>query len=148
AFKRKAGYSEGMFERVIAPPPPQPGFIREGHLVVEVVPLTELERTDPFIALMDDWLEIPKRRVVGGPHPHAGFETVTFLIEGAADDRDEGHLDAGDMLWMTAGSGIIHNEHIEVEGHARVLQLWVRLSKAERLAPPRFELIRGAGVPV
>jgi redox-sensitive bicupin YhaK (pirin superfamily) len=137
-----------MFDRVVSTPPPQPGFIGEGHLAVEVVSPADLARTDPFVALMDDRLDIALRRQIGGPHPHAGFETVTFVLEGTADDRDEGRLETGDVLWMTAGRGIIHNEHVEVEGHTRILQLWVRLSKADRAAEPRFELIRGAQVPV
>src|SRR3954469_12689874 len=133
-----------MFDRVQHTPPPEPGFIGEGHTAVEVLAPTALVDSDPFVLLMDDRLDIEKRRQIGGPHPHAGLETVTLVLEGSADDRDEGRLSAGDALWMTAGRGIIHNEHVEVEGRTRILQLWVRLSKAERAAPPRFELIRGA----
>jgi quercetin 2,3-dioxygenase len=73
---------------------------------------------------------------------------VTLILEGSIVDRDEGTLSQGDVVWMTAGRGIIHNEHIELEGRSRILQLWIRLSKAERNAPPRFEIVRGATAPV
>jgi quercetin 2,3-dioxygenase len=134
--------------RVVSPPPPAPGFIGPGHTAVEVLEPGALEESDPFVLLMDDRLDIQPRRAIGGAHPHAGLETVTLILEGSLSDRDEGTLSAGDAIWMTAGRGIIHNEHVEVEGRARILQLWVRLPKAERAAPPRFEIIHGAGLPV
>lgn len=137
-----------FFESVSSTPPPEPGFIGEGHTAVEVLDPRTLSRNDPFVLLMDDRLEIARRRVIGGAHPHAGLETVTLILEGSVHDKDEGTLSAGDAIWMTAGKGIIHNEHVEVEGRARVLQLWVRLSKAERDAAPRFELVRLATLPV
>ena len=131
-----------FFERIQTSPAPEPGFIGEGHTAVEVLSPTGLKASDPFVLLMDDRLEIASRRQIGGAHPHAGLETVTFVLEGTLNDRDEGSLLAGDVLWMTAGRGIIHNEQVETEGRSRVLQLWVRLSKAERGAAPRFEIIR------
>jgi redox-sensitive bicupin YhaK (pirin superfamily)/predicted CoA-binding protein len=134
--------------RVITPPPAAPGFIGAGHTAVEVLAPAALEASDPFVLLMDDRLEIPRRRQIGGPHPHAGLETVTLLVEGTVRDRDEGALTAGDALWMTAGRGIIHNEAVEAEGRSRILQLWVTLSAADRAAEPRFEVIRAATLPV
>jgi hypothetical protein len=140
--------SERTFERIVQTPPVEPGFMGEGHTAVQVLDSDALTKSDPFVLLMDDRMDVPKRRAMGGAHPHAGLETVTFILEGTLEDRDEGALAAGDVLWMTAGRGIIHSEHIELEGRSRVLQLWVRLSKAERAAPPRFELVRGATAPV
>jgi redox-sensitive bicupin YhaK (pirin superfamily) len=55
-------------------------------------------------------LDLARPRQIGGAHPHAGLETVTLVLEGVLHDRDEGRLTAGDVLWMTAGRGIIHNE--------------------------------------
>ena len=91
---------------------PAPGFMGEGHTAVTVVDPNEFQRSDPFILLMDDRLDLPPGREAGGAHPHGGFETVTFVVEGALRDRDEGTLNAGDVLWMTAGSGVIHNERV------------------------------------
>jgi len=135
-------------ERVVTTPPAEPGFIGEGHTAVEVVTPDALEQSDPFVLLMDDRLDVKQKRLIGGAHPHAGLETVTFVVEGSMTDRDEGVLGEGDVLWMTAGRGIIHNEHVEAEGRSRILQLWVRLSKAERNAVPRFELVKKASAPV
>ncbi len=120
---------------------PEPGFIGEGHTAVEVVRSTALAATDPFVLLMDDRLDIPVRRTIGGAHPHAGLETVTLILEGELFDRDEGQMRAGDVVWMTAGRGIIHNEAVEAEGRTRILQLWIALPASDRNLPPRFQII-------
>jgi redox-sensitive bicupin YhaK (pirin superfamily) len=137
-----------VFERINDTPPPEPGFIGEGHTAVQVLSSEALEHSDPFVLLMDDRLDLEQRRQIGGAHPHAGLETVTLVLEGSVRDRDEGELREGDLLWMTAGRGIIHNEHVEAEGRSRILQLWIRLSKAERYAEPAFEIVRNPGGPV
>ena len=80
--------------------------------------------------LADDRVDLPPGQRAGGPHPHAGFEILTFAVEGEARDRDEGLLRAGDVLWMTAGSGVVHNEDLEPLGKVRILQLWVTLPSA------------------
>jgi redox-sensitive bicupin YhaK (pirin superfamily) len=104
--------------------------------------------TDPFIVLMDDHLDIGNRPV-GGPHPHAGFETVTLILDGAIYDRDEGGtLNAGEVQWMTAGSGVIHNEDVKTKGKVRLLQLWLTLPKNERWTAPSFQAIHEDSIPV
>ena len=133
--------------RVVTTPPPAPGFIGAGHTAVEVLHSDDLVASDPFVLLMDDRLDIPERRAIGGAHPHAGLETVTFVIEGEIHDRDEGTLETGDVLWMNAGRGVIHNEHVEAVGRSRILQLWIRLPSGERDSAPSFETIRGRSVP-
>jgi len=140
--------TERRIARTVTTPPPAPGFIGEGHTAIDVVTPGALEASDPFVLLMDDRLDIKTRRQIGGAHPHAGIETVTLVLEGTLVDRDEGELRAGDVLWMTAGRGIIHNEAVEVGGKARILQLWVRLPKASRGAAPTFQMIRKASAPV
>jgi redox-sensitive bicupin YhaK (pirin superfamily) len=134
--------------RVVTTPPPAPGFIGEGHTAVTVVDPNEFDRNDPFIALMDDRIDLAPGREAGGAHPHGGFETVTFVVEGALRDRDEGTLNTGDVLWMTAGSGVIHNEHVVPLGKSRILQLWLTLPQASRWAAPRFEHIARGTAPV
>ena len=134
--------------RVVTTPPASPGFIGDGHTAVEVVAPDALDTSDPFVLLMDDRLDIPHRRQIGGPHPHAGLETVTFVVEGTLRDRDEGDLRSGDVLWMTAGRGIIHNEAVEAEGRSRVLQLWIALPARDRDLAPQFELVRRDAAPV
>ena len=140
--------AERRIERVVTAPPPQPGFIGEGHEAVAIVEPGDFARSDPFIVLMDDRLDLAPGRRAGEAHPHAGFDVVTFVVEGGFRDRDEGLLDAGDVMWMTAGSGVIHNEDSEPIGRTRILQLWLKLPSAYRWSPPRLQLVRGHSVPV
>jgi len=113
-----------------------------------VIDAREFAYNDPFIILADDRLDLPPGRRAGGPHPHAGFEIVTFVVEGEARDRDEGLLRSGDVLWMTAGSGVVHNEDVEPRGRVRILQLWVTLPSVSRWRAPRFEHVAREHTPV
>ena len=127
--------------RVITVPPLAPGFIGPGHLAAQVVSPEDFFLNDPFIMLADDNLDIGDRQA-GGPHPHAGFETVTLVLDGVIYDRDEGGvIKAGEVQWMTAGRGIIHSEHVMTKGKVRVLQLWLTLPKNQRWTTPGFQEI-------
>ncbi len=104
--------------------------------------------TDPFLALMEDWFP----RGVFGKHPHRGIETVTYVVEGRIDHYDnqghEGTILPGDLQWMTAGRGLIHNE-IPAEGvTVRSLQLWVNLPAADKMTAPRYQDLAGDAVPM
>ena len=140
--------AERGIARVLTAPPPAPGFVGPGHTAVTVVDPADFARNDPFIALMDDRLDLEPGRPVGGPHPHAGFEIATFMIEGTIRDRDEGPLEAGDVMWMTAGSGVIHNEDVIARERVRLLQLWVTLPSAQRWAAPRISRTPRDAAPV
>src|SRR5580765_3464432 len=134
--------------RRVPAPPLAPGFVGPGHLASQLVGQDEFEMNDPFILLMDDHLGIGDRPV-GGPHPHAGFETVTLILDGAIFDRDEGGtLNAGEVQWMTAGNGIIHSEDVRTKGKVRLLQLWLTLPKNKRWTAPGFQAINVDAVPV
>ena len=133
--------SDRGIARVATTAAPSPGFMGEGHTAVSVVDPNEFVRNDPFIVLMDDRIDLEPGREAGGAHPHGGFETLTFVVEGELRDRDEGTLKTGDILWMTAGSGVIHNENVVPLGKSRILQLWLTLPQSERWAAPRFEHI-------
>jgi len=139
--------TRGLAE-VLTLPSPVPGFIGEGHTAIHAIDAREFAHNDPFIILADDRLDLAPGRRAGGPHPHAGFEIVTFIVEGEARDRDEGVLRTGDVLWMTAGSGVIHNEDVEPRGRVRILQLWVTLPSASRWQVPRFEHVARRNIPV
>ena len=135
-------------DRVVTVPPLRPGFVGAGHLAAPVVSPDDFARTDPFIALMDDWLDIGDRPL-GGPHPHAGFETVTLILDGAIYDRDEGGtLETGEVQWMTAGRGIVHGENVATKGKVRLLQLWLTLPPAERWTTPAFQDLHTDAIPV
>lgn len=142
------GGRERGVARIVTTAPPSPGFMGDGHTAVAVVDPNEFVSNDPFIVLMDDFIDLEPGREAGGAHPHGGFETVTFVVEGELRDRDEGTLKTGDILWMTAGSGVIHNENVVPLGKTRILQLWLTLPQAERWAAPRFEHIAREHVPV
>jgi redox-sensitive bicupin YhaK (pirin superfamily) len=134
--------------RTVTVPPLAPGFVGPGHLAAQVVSPEDFALNDPFIMLADDHLDIGERSV-GGPHPHAGFETVTLLLEGSIYDRDEGGvIGAGEVQWMTAGGGIIHGENVAAKGRVRLLQLWLTLPKRDRWTTPAFQDVRGDAIPV
>ncbi len=140
--------SDRGIERVVTTAPPSPGFMGEGHTAVAVVEPNDFARSDPFILLMDDRIDLEPGRPAGGAHPHGGFETVTFVVEGEFRDRDEGTLRTGDVVWMTAGSGVIHNEDVVPVGKSRILQLWLTLTGSARWSAPRFEHIARESAPV
>src|SRR5882672_4788310 len=134
--------------RTVTTPAPAPGFVGPGHQAVLVVSPEEFAAHDPFIMLADDRLDIGDKPV-GGPHPHAGFETVTLLLEGAIYDRDEGGvINTGEVQWMTAGRGIIHGENVAAKGKVRLLQLWLTLPKSQRWTTPAFQDIHADSIPI
>lgn len=129
----------------IQTPAGQPGFLGHGHIARPVIQVDYTE-SDPFILLMDDMLDKKDETPVGGPHPHAGFETVSLLLEGEIGD-DTHKMKGGDFQMMTAGSGIIHTETIEKKTKLRLLQLWLNLPKKDRWTMPRLQDISLAHVP-
>jgi redox-sensitive bicupin YhaK (pirin superfamily) len=126
-------------------PPGGPGFLGAGHIARPLIQRSFVE-SDPFIMLMDDELDKKDDNPVGGAHPHAGFETVTVLLEG--EMGEDGHtMTAGDFQLMTAGRGIIHSETIDKKSRLRVLQLWLNLPKKDRWVPPRLQDLPAEHVP-
>jgi redox-sensitive bicupin YhaK (pirin superfamily) len=134
--------------RTITTPPPAPGFAGAGHTAVPVVDPARFAEQDPFILLMDDRVDMAPGVPIGGEHPHAGFEIATFLVDGAIHDQDEGVLRAGDLQWMLAGRGVIHNEHTMPDGHTRILQLWMTIRAGERWIEPHLETVTRELAPV
>jgi len=126
-------------------PKGEPGFLGRGHIARPVIQGTFSE-SDPFILLMDDLLDKKDTEPVGGPHPHAGFETVSLLLEGEIGDEKH-QMKGGDFQIMTAGSGIVHTETIDKIAKMRLLQLWVNLPKQDRNALPRLQDLPLAHVP-
>ncbi len=122
--------------------PLRPGFLGQGHLAAAVVNGQNFEASDPFIILMDDQLDLPGGEPVGGPHPHAGFETVTLVLEG-----DEREWATGSLEVMTAGKGIVHTEEITAQTHMRILQLWLVLPPEKRWAEPFHQRLLLEDVP-
>lgn len=121
----------------IETPKAQPGFLGADHTARAVI-TGGFSSSDPFILLMDDYLDKKDNTPVGGAHPHAGFETVSLLLEGEVGDAAH-TMKSGDFQVMTAGSGIVHTETIDKAATMRLLQLWVNLPKKDRLATPRVQ---------
>jgi quercetin 2,3-dioxygenase len=136
--------TQRRLERIIDLPAPMPGQFGPAHTVVPVIQMEDYARTDPFILLMDDRID---GQPVGGPHPHAGFETVTLVVKGGMV-HDSGRIGERDVQWMTAGGGVIHGEGLEHAGEARILQLWLTLPKAQRWVPASFQDIPYDTLPV
>jgi redox-sensitive bicupin YhaK (pirin superfamily) len=127
-------------------PHAQPGFLGNGHTARPVIQVG-FSQSDPFIMLMDDMLDKKDNQPAGGPHPHAGFETVTLVLEGEIGEGEHA-LKAGDFEMMTAGSGIVHTEVISEPSRMRILQLWLNLPKEKRDAQPRLQRLPARHVPV
>jgi len=137
SIKRKISYRYA--------PPSHPGFLGQGHIARPVIQ-TEFAQSDPFIILMDDMLDKKDDEPAGGPHPHAGFETVTLLLEGTLGEGPNA-MKAGDFEMMTAGKGVIHTEVITEKEKFRLLQLWLNLPRKDRHASPRVQKLKAAHVP-
>src|SRR4030095_12730466 len=126
-------------------PQGEPGFLGRGPIARPVI-TGRFSESDPFIMRMDDILDKKDNEPSGGPHPHAGFETVSLLLEG--EIGDEAHkMQPRDFQMMTAGSGIVHTETIDKPSRLRLLQLWLNLPKKDRWAKPRVQDISLDHVP-
>lgn len=129
----------------IETPSPHQGFLGPGHIARAVVG-NNFKKSDPFIMLMDDRLEIKDGDPVGGPHPHAGFETVTLILDGELGDAHRAAR-KGDMEMMTAGSGIVHTESIAPPAKLHILQLWLTLPARLRWTKPRVQYMQRETIP-
>jgi len=136
---------ERTIDRVTRIPPLGPGFDGERHKAAMVVAPGDLAATDPFFLMADD--NITQGGGFGEAHPHAGLETVTFMLNGTMEDTG-GRLEEGDVEWMTSGSGIVHAENTVVSTGMRLFQLWLILPEAQRNMAPRVQVLRRAEMPV
>ncbi|MHC2993729.1 pimeloyl-CoA dehydrogenase, partial [Pontibacter sp. HJ8] len=126
-------------------PNDEPGFLGPDHKARQIV-RGDFKQTDPFILLMDDMLDKKDEKPVGGAHPHAGFETVSLLLEGQIGD-DTHKMKSGDFQIMTAGSGIVHTETIDSIAKMRLLQMWLNLPKKDRWTTPKVQDLSWANTP-
>ncbi|NYS61085.1 pirin family protein [Vreelandella salicampi] len=144
--------------RVIAQHPARRDDI--GDLVTRrPLPGPQLEQLDPFLFLNHHGPQAypaNNRGLPFGPHPHRGFETVTFILEGSLAHADstkhQSVIDAGGVQWMTAGSGIVHAEISPPEflrdgGPLEILQLWVNLPAHLKMTEPRYVGLQQTSIP-
>lgn len=123
------------------------------------VPGPRVSQVDPFLFLNHHGPQVypaGNRGLPFGPHPHRGFETVTFILEGELMHRDsagyESVIRAGGVQWMTAGSGLVHAElspdaFKRAGGPLEILQLWVNLPSRLKFTPPRYQGLQGDQIP-
>src|SRR5258707_1370893 len=130
-----------------------------GFIVHRPFPTRMLMDFDPFL-LLDEMgpIDYAPGEAKGAPdHPHRGFETVTYALEGQFGHKDSaghsGTLRAGDVQWMTAGAGVVHSEmpdpsFVAEGGRVHGLQLWVNLPRRDKMIAPRYQEIPSASIPV
>ena len=109
---------------------------------------------DPFLLLDDFRNERPEDYLAGFPwHPHRGIETITYVLAGTVDHSDSignrGAIAPGDIQWMTAGRGIVHQEMPKGDQHGRMhgFQLWANLPAALKMTAPRYQEVKSADIP-
>lgn len=113
----------------------------------------ETEQLDPFLMLDHFRSSDPRDYEAGFPfHPHRGIETVTYVLHGHIEHQDSlgnrGSIGPGDVQWMTAGSGILHQEMPRVTSEGlHGFQLWVNLPRTKKMMPPRYRDVRSADIP-
>lgn len=129
-----------------------------GFIVRRPFPTAGLDMADPFL-LLDEMgpADYGPGEAIGAPdHPHRGFETVTYMLEGAFEHEDSaghrGTLTPGDVQWMTAGAGVVHSEmpseRIRREGgRIHGFQIWVNLPAADKMMRPRYQELAAAAIP-
>ena len=129
-----------------------------GFVVRRPFPIAGLELVDPFL-LLDEMgpATYGPGEAKGAPdHPHRGFETVTYMLEGRFEHEDSagnrGAIAAGDVQWMTAGSGVVHSEMPSDDirrrgGRIHGFQVWVNLPARDKMMAPRYQEVPASGIP-
>ncbi|HSS66244.1 MAG TPA: pirin family protein [Gammaproteobacteria bacterium] len=125
-----------------------------GVKLTRIIGSSELNMWDPFLLLDRFESDNPDDYIAGfPPHPHRGFETVTYLLAGRLRHKDstgrEGVIEPGGVQWMTAGRGIVHSEMPEqVEGRLAGFQLWLNLPARDKLTAPRYQEFDADAIPL
>lgn len=149
-----------MRKLIVVQGAPRPHWVGDGFPVRSMFsPQTHGANLSPFILLdyapPTEFGPAPKKRGVG-VHPHRGFETVTIVYAGEVDHRDStgngGHIGPGDVQWMTAASGILHEEFHSAAftqngGVMEMVQLWVNLPAKDKMSPPGYQTLLDAEIP-
>lgn len=133
----------------------QPTLEGAGVKLERVFGFQDPEMLDPFLLLDDFRNERPEDYLAGFPwHPHRGIETITYVLAGTVDHGDSlgntGNLGAGDVQWMTAGRGIMHQEMPKGDDKGRMhgFQLWANLPSSLKMSEPRYQDVSAADIPV
>lgn len=132
----------------------QPAMEGAGVRLNRVFGYNEAPEFDPFLMLDDFRSDTPEHYLKGFPwHPHRGIETITYVLKGDVEHGDsqgnKGIISSGDVQWMTAGSGIIHQEMPKGDamGSMHGFQLWANLPASQKMTPPKYRDISAGKVP-
>jgi len=142
------------FARVGRVVPGMPTSDGAGVRLTRLIGIPQLPQLDPFLMLDEFGTDRAEDYLAGFPdHPHRGFETVTYMLDGRMRHRDnkgnEGVLVPGSVQWMTAGRGLVHSEMPEQEeGRMRGFQLWVNLPARLKMTEPRYQEFAPERIPV
>jgi redox-sensitive bicupin YhaK (pirin superfamily) len=129
-----------------------------GFEVRRPVPTAGVDHIDPFL-LVDEFgpVDFAPGKAIGAPdHPHRGFETVSYILEGAVEHEDSaghrGRIGPGDVQWMTAGAGIVHSEEpapelLEKGGRSHGFQIWINLPAKLKMTKPRYQELQASRIP-
>jgi quercetin 2,3-dioxygenase len=133
----------------------QPTIEGAGVHLHRAIGMGEPEEYDPFLLLDDFRSDTPAHYLKGFPwHPHRGMETITYVLAGDVEHRDSlgnsGVIGAGDVQWMSAGSGIIHQEMPKGDARGAMygFQLWANLPAAKKMSEPRYRGITSRDIPI
>ena len=124
-----------------------------GVKLKRIIGSPELNLLDPFLLFDEFGSDNPEDYIAGfPPHPHRGFETITYMLNGKFRHKDsagnEGFLSDGSVQWMTAGRGVIHSEMPEkTDGKVRGFQLWLNLPKKLKMIEPSYNDIQSGEIP-
>ncbi len=132
----------------------QPTIEGAGVSLRRAIGFGDPSEVDPFLLLDDFRNERPQDYLAGFPwHPHRGIETITYVLAGSVEHGDsmgnKGVISSGDIQWMTAGSGIIHQEMPkgDTKGRMHGFQLWANLPSALKMTSPRYQEIKSPDIP-
>lgn len=132
--------------------------VGDGFQVTSPMPGPRIRQLSPFLLIdhIGPMTVAPSEKPLGSPpHPHRGFETVTIMYQGVLAHRDTaghaGNIGPGDVQWMTAGAGLMHEELYEKEftrqgGTLEVVQLWVNMPMKDKMAPPNYQDIPSSAI--
>ncbi len=143
------------FRPVSATTKAQPAIEGAGVHLHRVFGFGDPSLTDPFLMMDDFRNDDPRLYSKGFPwHPHRGIETITYVLDGEVEHSDslgnKGRLGAGSVQWMTAGSGIVHQEMPfgNAKGQMHGFQLWANLPSSLKMTAPRYQDITGSDIPI
>lgn len=132
-----------------------PGMEGAGVRVMRAFGGNQVPQFDPFLLLDEFHTDNPDDYLPGFPwHPHRGMETITYILQGRVDHSDSlgnvGTIRAGEVQWMTAGSGIMHQEMPQKtsSGAMRGFQIWVNLPAKHKMTPPRYRTLHQPDIPM